>query len=347
MAQTARFAIITEAKGNHLDGYLKGLSVCQGIEAVAAADPSGECFDRVRKLPGNLGAGFRGFADHNEMLREFRPNVVLITVEAHRAPERIRAALEAGSHVLTEKPACVRVADFEALARIAEGRRLNLMLAMANRMAGPVQKARELVAAGKIGKLYSAELFLVADHTRVTRPQYQASWLAKRDLAGGGFLIFLGLHYIDLVQFVSGASIRQVSGFIANVGGQPVETEDAVVATLLLDNGAVATLHGGYYLDRGYHNRATLWGSDGWLRLDLGTERPLEWHSTLPDAPKSVQQFSDPKSDDVYTGMLQSAIDGARGTAPPVITTRESLSVLKVVFAVYQAAATGRSQTIA
>src|SRR5438876_830982 len=83
-------------------------------------------------------ARFRGFADHNEMLREFRPNVVLITVEAHRAPERIRAALEAGSHVLTEKPACVRVADFEALARIAEGRRLNLMLAMANRMAGPV-----------------------------------------------------------------------------------------------------------------------------------------------------------------------------------------------------------------
>jgi predicted dehydrogenase len=347
MAQSVRFGIITEAKGNHLDGYLKGLPTCQGVEAVAAADPSGECFEKVRKLPGSLGAGFRGFGDHKEMLREFKPNVVLVTVEAHRAPERIRAALEAGSHVLTEKPGCVRIADFQALARTAEQRKLNLMLAMANRMASPVQKARALVAAGTIGKLYSAELFLVADHTRVTRPQWQASWMAKRDLAGGGFLIFLGLHYIDLVQFVSGSRVRQVTGFIGNVGSQPIETEDAVVSSLLFDQGAVATLHGGYYLDRGYHNRATLWGSDGWLKLDLNTERPLEWYSTAAGAPKGVQQFTDTKNDDVYSALLQSAIDGARGTAQPIITTRESLSVLEVVFAIYQAAATGRAQMVA
>jgi predicted dehydrogenase len=346
MPQTVRVAIITEAKGNHLDGYLRGLPTCQGIEGFAIADPSGECLDKARKLSGNLGASARGFSDYNEMLREFRPNVVLVTVESHRAPERIRAALEAGSHVLTEKPACVRVEDFEAVARLAESRKLNLMLAMANRMASPVQKAKELFAAGTIGKLYSAELFLVADHTRVTRPQWQASWLAKRNLAGGGFLIFLGLHYVDLMQFVSGASIRQVSGFISNVGGEPIETEDAFAATLMLDNGALATLQGGYYLDRGYHNRATLWGANGWIRLDLNGEKPLEWYSNLPNAPKGIQQFVEPKGPDVYAALFQSAIDGARGTAPPVITTRESLSVLKTVFAIYQAASTGKSQTV-
>ena len=46
------------------------------------------------------------------------------------------------------------------------------------------------------------------------------------------------------MQFVSGASIRQVSGFISNVGEQPIDTEDAFAATLMLDNGALATLQG-------------------------------------------------------------------------------------------------------
>jgi predicted dehydrogenase len=272
--------------------------------------------------------------------------VVLLTVEAHRAPERIQAALESGCHVLTEKPACVRVADFGALARTAEERRLHLMLAMANRMEARVRKAHEIVAAGKLGKLYSADLFLVADHTRTTRPQWQASWLAKKELAGGGFMIFLGLHYLDLLQHLSGSRARQVCGFTANVGGQPIETEDAVVANVLLENGLVATLHGGYYLDKGYHNLATLWGSDGWLRLDLTAGVPLEWHSTLAGEPAGVQKFFDPNAPDVYQALLQAAVDAASGAAPPPITSRESLSVLEGVFAIYQAAATGRSQTL-
>ena len=342
-----RVGAITEPGGQHLSYFMRSLGTCRGVEAVALADRSGEYFEKGRELLGPRSRSYRTFADYREMLAVVKPDLVVLALEPVNTPPIIDTALRAGCHVLAEKPPCARLEDFEPLAALARDRKRHLMVALANRMLPPAAKARELVDSGYLGKLYGASLHLVADQTRLKNPAYRQSWPASRKRAGGGKLIYHGIHYLDLIQYVAHDRVRRVSGFTGNVGGQPIEVEDAAVLALEFRSGMVGTFNAGYYLDRGYHNRATLWGSDGWLRLDLGTERPLEWHSTLPDAPKGVQQFSDPKSDDVYTGMLQSAIDGARGTAPPVITTRQSLSVLKVVFAVYQAAATGRSQTIA
>ena len=86
------------------------------------------------------------------------------------------------------------------------------------------------------------------------------SWFASRAQAGGGFLIWLGIHWLDLVPFISGDRIRQVCGFARNVGGQPIEVEDAAVLALQFDKGMVGTMHSGYYLDRGDHNHCKIWG---------------------------------------------------------------------------------------
>ena len=81
--------------------------------------------------------------------------------------------------------------------------------------------------------------------------EYWRSWYASKEKAGGGHLAWLGVHYIDLVQFITGQKIQQVCGFVANVGGQPFEVEDSAVLSLRFEGGALGTLTPAYYIECG------------------------------------------------------------------------------------------------
>ena len=115
-----KVGVITEAKGPHLSAYFRGFGGAEGVEQVAVADASGTTFAEAKTGLGQRGATLRTYSDYRELLREFRPALALVSLAADRAPEPIMAALEAGCHVVAEKPACVRAADFEAAVKVAE-----------------------------------------------------------------------------------------------------------------------------------------------------------------------------------------------------------------------------------
>ncbi len=347
-----RVGIITEHRGAHLGPYFGSLARCTGVEKVAIADPSGESFSRAKELMGKRFPEIATFADYRTMLDKFDPEMVLVSLEPHHSPEPIETALARGSHVLSEKPACVRLEDFERMAALAKSKDRRLMLVLANRNSPLVQKAKELIRSGYLGKLYGSQVYLLADQTRLTRPEYQRSWRASKARAGGGHLLWLGIHYLDLIQYMSGQSVRQVAGFYGNVGGQPIDVEDAAVVALQFDQGMVGTLQSGYYLDRGYQTGFKVWGSKGWLRFELDPNAPpLQWYSSADGAPEGVQTFEDTTgfmSDGTsqYFPFVQAAVDASRGVAPAPLTAAEGLQVLKVIFGAYDAADTGRTQTI-
>jgi len=69
------------------------------------------------------------------------------------------------------------------------------------------------VHSGALGKLYGAAMVYISDQTRLKSPEYQRSWFASKQKAGGGDLVLHGIHEIDVIQFVTGDRIRRVSGF--------------------------------------------------------------------------------------------------------------------------------------
>src|SRR5262249_19639483 len=148
-------------------------------------------------------------------------------------------------HVFAEKPACVRAADFEKLAQKAERKHRHLMLALANRSHSPVKKAREIVREGKLGKVYGVEAHIIADQTRLKREDYRKSWVCSKARAGGGHLIWLGIHWLDLVHHITGLKVSQVAGFAGVVGGQPIDVEDSAAASLRFENGSFGTMTSG------------------------------------------------------------------------------------------------------
>jgi predicted dehydrogenase len=271
---------------------------------------------------------------------------VLVSTEAVAAPPVIDAALEAGCHVLSEKPACVKVEDFARLVRKAQQKHRHLMLTLANRSHPSIREARRLVKEGKLGKVYGIELHFIADQTRLGAPGYKDRWVAQKARAGGGCLSWLGIHWLDLGAYITGLKVKQVAGFAGNIGGQPLDTEDTAVLALRYDGGATGTMTSGYYLDKGYHSHIQVWGADGWLRLPMVEELPLEWYSTKDDKQAKVQRFEYAKGDRGYSPFIHECIRACiSGEAPP-ITGEECLHVLQVVFALYEASRSGRVQQV-
>lgn len=335
-------AVITEPGGAHLDAYFAALRDTPECTEVVVCDPGGDSFEQARAILGEKLSAV--FTDLDRMLTVAKPSMAMVTMEAVNSPPVIARLLDGGCHVFAEKPACIRADDFAPLVAKAEQNGLHLLFAFSNRLTPAVLKMRELVKGGLTGTLYGAELHLVADQTRLTRASYRESWFADRTRAGGGHLIWLGIHWLDLVMLITGEAITEVSGFTGIVGGQPLEIEDSAALAMRFENGAFGTMTSGYYLDRGYHSHLRLWGSHGWIEYaeHLGGRNPmpLRWYENAKPN-EGIQEYDGPMEPKGYTPWVRACVRACAGLDEPPITGREGLRVLETIFAAYESAETG------
>ncbi len=345
MAETSiPVAVVTGPGGAHLGAYFEALRDTPECSGVVVCDPGGASFPEAKRVLGDRLVAV--YEDVERMLSAARPTLALVSLEAVQAPPVIGRLLDAGCHVFTEKPACVRAADLEPLVAKAESNGLHLLFAFANRITPAVGRMRELIGEGLLGELYGVEAHLVADQTRLRSAGYQKSWFADRERAGGGHLIWLGIHWLDLILHLTGRTVTEVAGFAGIVGGQPLRIEDSAAVTMRFDNGAFGTLTSGYYLARGYHSHLRFWGSDGWIEyaehLGERTPVPLRWQAN-GNASAGIIDYDGPMEPKGYTPWVRACVRAAAGLEEPPGTGKEALHVLRTIFAFYDAAATGRT----
>ena len=336
MPQPVKVGLVTNATGAHVGAYLNALRDTKACASVAIADPDNRWVDSARKVLGpKLTAVYR---DAKAMLAKEQPTLAMVTMEAKIAPTAIDGALEAGCHVFAEKPACLSAKEFAPLINKADSKHLHVMFALANRLNPEFITARQLIADGVIGKVYGVDAHLVADQPRLTNAGFRAQWYAQKKRAGGGHLVWLGIHWLDLIQNLTGSDITEVNGFIANVGGQPIDIEDSATATLRFDNGTLGTFTSGYYLKRGYHSGIKVWGSEGWLHLQQMLDQPLHWLSNKGENAGKVQTWKGNKQPRGYTPFVRACVEAIANDTEPPISNADSLRAVKVVYAIYDAA---------
>ena len=344
-AGTATVAIITNKEGAHLSAYFPAVADSPETTSVFLSCPDDSVTKNARAT---LGAKLKGvYPDPTALFAAQKPVFTLVSLEPRLAPAAIRAALEAGSHVLAEKPACLSAEEFSALAALARQRGLNLMLALSNRLNPEVEFARDLLKKGTIGKVYGLEVHIIADQTRLKKPDYHKSWFAQKARAGGGHLIWLGIHWVDLAMNLTGANVTEVAAFTANVGGQKLDVEDSASLVLKFDQGFLGTMTSGYYLDKGYHSHIKIWGADGWIELNkYGGETPVRYYSSKWAKPEIKGHTPNPNAPTGYPPFVAAAVRSSLGLEAPALTTDDSLRVIQTIYAAYKSAEQGSSVKI-
>ncbi|HVP87414.1 MAG TPA: Gfo/Idh/MocA family oxidoreductase [Casimicrobiaceae bacterium] len=221
-----RIAVIgAGAFGQRHIAYLEREPLC---EIAAIADPGAAAAEHAKAH------GFRYFADYRAMLDEVKPEgAIIASPNALHVPMGL-ACSERKVHMLVEKPLADTVAAARELSAAAERAGVALLVGHHRRHNPMLEKARELVQGGAIGKLTATSaLWLI----RKPDDYFNVAW--RREQGGGPVLINL-IHDIDDLRFVCG-EIESVQAMVSNnTHGFPVE--DTAAITLRFTNGALGTV---------------------------------------------------------------------------------------------------------
>jgi len=215
------------------------------------------------------------------------------------------AALEAGKHVLCEKPLANTVEEAEAMvdaAVAAEARGVRSMVGFNYRRVPAISLARRFVQEGRLGTVRHVRAQYLQDW--IVDPSFPLVWRLQKERAGSGALGDIGAHIIDLAQFVSGSAISGVSGLtetfvrerplpaasagLAASGGAgtgAVTVDDAALFVARFDSGALGSFEATRFAS-GRKNalRLEVNGSDGSLAFDFEAMNELQFHDHTEDA---------------------------------------------------------------
>jgi predicted dehydrogenase len=290
-------------------------------------------------------------ADWRKVVGRADIDIVSIALPNHLHAPVALAALKAGKHVMLDKPMTTGAADAARLVAEARRRGVLLMVGMSHRFYPEVQTARQWIAAGRIGEPYHGKTSI---SIRRGIPRI-GSWFTQRKFAGGGCLYDIGVHTLDRGLFLLGDfDAAAVSGQtfsklgprgLGNAGWgrseidprKPFDVDDLAVALVKLRSGRTMLLETSWaaWQTEPLVNSAQIFGTKGGISVP-----PLKFVSATRTG-HSVEDV-DPAPALANTNRMVHFVDCLQGRAEALVKPGESLSVQRILDAIYRSAATGR-----
>jgi predicted dehydrogenase len=260
--------------------------------------------------------------DWREVIARDDVDVVDIVTPGDTHAEIAIAALEAGKHVLCEKPLANTVAEAEQMAAAAAHaaeRGIRSMVGFTYRRVPATTFARDLVAAGRIGEIRQVRAEYLQDW--LMDADAPLTWRMQKERAGSGALGDIGAHAVDLTEYITGQRVTTVSGIIETIVGErpllgegsglsgtatsergQVTVDDIALFTGRLESGALASFEATRFrTGRKNALRIEISGSRGALAFDLERLNELEFYdATLPITEQGFQRILVTESDHPY-----------------------------------------------
>jgi predicted dehydrogenase len=276
------------------------------------------------------------------------------------------AALEAGKHVLVEKPLANTLAEAEAMAdaaRSARERGVQSMIGFNYRRVPALALAKELIAEGRLGTVRHVRAAYLQDW--LVDPDSPMTWRLNKETAGSGALGDIASHAIDQVMFLLGGTVTEVSGRLHTFvnsrpgadGPEEVTVDDAAWATLTLDSGTIASVEVSR-MATGQKNslKLEIYGDKGSLLFDLETINELGFlDATLPVREQGFRRIlvNEPEHpymaawwpqghvigwEHTFTHEIRDFLAAIDGGTPPSPSFEEGLAVQRVLAAIEESA---------
>lgn len=322
------------AQINHIPAYAR----LENVELAAVCDIDEEKAKRVAARYGIPVAT----ADHEELFARDDIDAVDVCVPNHLHSTMSVGAINAGKHVLCEKPFGRTPAEAGKMVAAAEKKGVVLMAAFNNRFRNDAQLLKTFVEKQEIGKVFYAKCGWLIKHTSWD----EESWKAQKRFAGGGVLIDLGVQMLDLALWIMGMpDVVSVSASHAQRPGVD-EVESSAAAFIRLGTGATLTLEVGWSLlmekDFAYVN---LFGEHGAALLNP-FRLHKEMHGSLVNVTPATESIRNVYRQS-YDAEISHFVECVRTGRKPASPGADAMTVLKVLEAIYKSAETGREVKLA
>lgn len=286
-----------------------------------------------------------------DMLADKGIDAVSVNVANIAHAEVAIAALDAGKHVLLEKPMAVTLKECENI--VAAGKRNNrlVMLGHNQRFAKAHVKARDMIRSGAIGTpLAFRTTFGHAGPECWTGNA--DSWFIHKERAAFGVLADLGIHKTDLIHFLLEDPIVEVSAFLGTLDkrypdGGKIDLEDNATCLYRTHAGVMGTLHVSWTFNSGEDNATRVYGTKGVLRMYDDPTYSLIFEPV--DVKRKKYKLDELTSNEdqnagkaANTGVIDAFVSGVLDNIHPVIDGEEALKAMRVIFAAADSAKTGK-----
>lgn len=315
----------------------------EGVEAVAAVDTakSGRRFAEEHNVP-------RIYSDYRKMLETEKDlDAVVVTVPNFLHFECVKAALESGYHVFVEKPLARNLPEATELSRLATRSGRFCMIGHTFRFVEAMGEMKRTVENGFIGSLEAVTLEEVMNgpfaHGAIPVPVPE--WWFDKDRAGGGVILDLGYHMVDLFRFFAGEAVL-LSCTIDHRLNLSIE-DKATLVLKSVDGNVTGSIHVGWYqrtIFPDYNFRVILHGTAKWLTSDDFTPRNLYLHAAKEASKNLMRKMLGLKIEHLeYTYFLASYAKEIRHfygsierNQTPCVTAEDGVNVMRIIDQAYR-----------
>ncbi|MGQ7871750.1 Gfo/Idh/MocA family protein [Bacillus sp. 1A] len=233
------------------------------VQIVAVCDSNKK---RAKEIANNYGVNM--YTDYNELINCEELDAVSVCTPNHLHASISITALQAGIHVLCEKPMATSKADAEMMIGAAEKSGKKLMIGHNQRFVASHQKAKQLIKSGAIGKIYSFRTAFGHSGPENWSVDGKESWFFKKEEAFLGAMGDLGVHKADLIRYILNEEITEVGAFVETSAKTFSNVDDCAVCILKSESGIIGTLAASWSYVSKEDNSTIIYGEKATLRLE-------------------------------------------------------------------------------
>jgi predicted dehydrogenase len=338
------------ARSCHIPGYQSIPDLC---EIVAVCDVNEEIAQKTAK---EFGIG-KVFTDHRELLKDPEIAAVSVTTPNKYHMQPTIDSLNAGKHVLCEKPLAMDAPEARKMCAAARDTGKILQVGLQTRFGGPGRFMKQYIDAGHMGDIYYAR-------AQALRRRGVPGWgvFIEKDKQGGGPLIDIGVHILDFTLFLMGypKPVAATGKTWDMLGKNPAlynswgdydrnkfTVEDFAVGMIKFDNGAVVTLESSFMSNmEGDPFTTQLYGTKAGALINVYRDDPIviyteENRQLFNMRPANVQEV---KSS--HTAEVQAFIDAIIEGKPSPVPGENGLTLNAIFDAIYKSSETGKEEKV-
>ncbi len=320
---------------------IPGMMLSENCRLVAVMDTDVSVADKVKD---EFGVQY-AFDTVDGLLSISEIDAVYIASPVFCHKEQVIAAAKAGKHILLEKPMGLTVFESEEIEAVCKEYGVKLGVGLMMRFNSIHQTLKEMIAAGKLGEIVSVRTQFTCWY-----PEIEGAWRQRIATSGGGALMDMGIHCIDLIRFVTGMEVKEVTAFTSDQIFR-YEVEDAASVIMRMENGALAYVDVAFNIpDDATVCKLEIYGTGGSAVIDgsLSQEESGQGLLILTDSTKGYDAGQNrrkaesskllPVAGNLYTKEVSAFADAVINDSEIPVSSFEAIAAQRIIEAAYNSA---------